>query len=196
MNFYIQDEEDEQDNSLFKLTRINRRVYPLSLFNTPDIDARDLYNINTPQELPKTTPKPMKKQILHKKLTKNTKNTKISIPPLTYKQIINKKPENDLSQRLYFQPNNIKLSPRSKLVIYSLKPLTVETPKPTRPKKLKNFSIAEKIEEPITNIKLSRITSSKITFPSKNVGQIMMRVRDLVLDPLRKELIDNKIINS
>lgn len=37
--------------------------------------------------------------------------------------------------------------------------------------------------------KISRITSSKIPFPATNVGQIMMRIRDLVIDPLKRELV-------
>ena len=54
-------------------------------------------------------------------------------------------------------------------------------------------NITEDYDIPISGNKLSRITSSSITFPALTVGQIIMRIRDLVIDPLRKELAVYKV---
>ena len=47
---------------------------------------------------------------------------------------------------------------------------------------------------PITGMKFSRITSSKITFPELTGGQIIMRIRDLVIDPLNLYISLNSLI--
>ena len=82
------------------------------------------------------------------------------------------------------------------MTVYSPRPLN-ESPRVSyREKaKVKKKIIVEAMDEPRETFKLRRITSSKITFPAANIGQIMMRVKDLVLDPLRQEFADFHKLN-
>jgi hypothetical protein len=120
--------------------------------------------------------------------TPTTKKT--SVPPLTYKKIKEKTKEASFKERNLYHPHEITITPRSKIKVY-LRESILEVKcanKKKIPAKSKKKSIAEIIEEPVQPVKLQRITSSKIAFPATTIGQIMMRVRELVIDPLKKEL--------
>ena len=77
------------------------------------------------------------------------------------------------------------------MTIYSTSPLGPQSVRKEKKRvKTKGKNIIEFFEEPKQPLKLRRITSSKIMFPSMNIGQVMIRVKDLVLDPLKKEIAE------
>ncbi|OMJ76562.1 hypothetical protein SteCoe_24054 [Stentor coeruleus] len=231
--------EDDKDASS-KLSQIHRRVYPLSLFPTPEPDLpSDLFGISTTIIPSSQSPKyknPTKilgPSTLRQKLIERSNPTPNTLG-LRHAQ--------ESPNRYFYSPKHIKINPGSKTILNSLNPtfptevnssLTYPLSNllggknPTKSKnqhnknnlsisfghklpkldfiptndqnprnkkktlKAKKKSIADIIEDTHHAIKLSRITSSHIPFPASTVGQIMIRIRDLVIDPLKQELADN-----
>lgn len=231
--------EDDKDLSS-KLSQIHRRVYPLSLFPTPEPDLpSDLFGISTtiipssqsPKQ--KLSNKPPIPSTLRRRLIERSNPT----PVLTGFRHAQESPN-----RYFYSPKHIRPNPGSKTILNSLSPtfptevnssltyplsnllggknpakakimnnknnLSIsfghKLPKldfipsndqnPRNKKKTlkaKKKSIADIIEDTHHAIKLSRITSSHIPFPASTVGQIMIRIRDLVIDPLKQELSEN-----
>lgn len=175
-----------------KLSRMHRRIFPLSLFPTNNINS--LQSTFTPH---KTVHKSHFSQKKAKKSQTNPdsvakpRTQSTIVPRIDYKSVKEAVPQLDSSPNRYFyQPCSLKISPRSKITVYSTSPLG---PQPERKEKkrvkTKGKCISELFfDEPKQPFKLSRITSSKITFPSANIGQIMIKVKDLVLDPLKQEI--------
>lgn len=169
-----------------KLSRIHRRVFPLSLF--PTSEPSSPLKLNITQTF--LNHSPVRAKNYHKK-----NNKSLSIPQRSFKGIPRITVE-DFKQsfdkpldRQYYKPNSIQISPRSKVTVYTLKPLLREpSRRKTKSNKEKKKCAEVTYEEVKTNFKLKRITSSKILFPATTIGQIMMRVRDLVIDPLKIEL--------
>ena len=190
--------ESQENSPLIKLGNIHRRVYPLSLFPTPEPTPMNLFTMPLFSETENSKSKPTHKKavsinnsIIHKT------ERKIIIPALRYKEYENRNHSENLEHRCYYKPNHLQLSPRSKVTIYTLKPIHTNNPSPiqtSKKKQKKQKNVENVVNEPQpTTIKISRVTSSKILFPALTVGQIIMRVKELVLDPLKKELINYKI---
>lgn len=185
---------DEVPPERIKLSRMHRRIFPLSLF--------PISNLNSPQS--SFTPnKTVHNSHFSKKTAKKRQIKPVSVPkPRTQSTIVPRidyksvkevsLPTEPSPNHYFYQPCSLKISPRSKVTIYSTSPLG---PQPERKEKkrvkTKGKCISELyFDEPKQPFKLRRITSSKITFPSANIGQVMLRVKDLVLDPLKQEIAD------
>ena len=195
----------EEDRSL-KLSRMQRRVFPLSLFPPSRHESflTDLTHSSSPvkqkfSSQPYTSKKVKRLdfgEVLKEPAAKpRTQSTQV--PQLRYHHLKTQTLEPGSDQNRYFyKPCSLKISPRSTVTVYSPRPLN-ESPRVSyREKaKVKKKIIVEAMDEPRETFKLRRITSSKITFPAANIGQIMMRVKDLVLDPLRQEFADFHKLN-
>jgi hypothetical protein len=111
------------------------------------------------------------------------------VPRIHYKHLKMQNFDKDTDQHRYFyKPCSLKLSPRCTVTVYSPSPLG-DSPKVKHREQttIKKKKTTENVEVPKTAVKLTRITSSKISFPAVNIGQVMMRVKDLVIDPLKQE---------
>jgi hypothetical protein len=160
------------------LANFHRRVFPLSLFPSPRtvsplnlVSLQSMADAQTPQKKYNNT------LALHPDFYRKRNPLSVSVPPLSYKMF--KKKEKNKKSEKYDKSNqsivrSIVCSPLSKRksIIYK-----------------GNYQKHRLSEvDYMKSVKLTRITSSEITFPATNVGQIAMRVRDLVLDPLEHEL--------
>ena len=174
-----------------KLSKAHRRIFPLSLFPSPGSESpRSSFTpIRTENLSHFSHKKPIKRHLIPVPVTKLRTQSTI-VPRIDYKSIKDSCAQTDLSQNRYFyQPCSIKISPRSRVTIYSTSPFGTEPVKKEKKRvKTKGKCTVEIFDEPKQPLKLKRITSSKITFPSINIGQVMLRVKDLVLDPLKLEI--------
>ena len=209
------DSQDSSPNQ--KLSKIHRRVYPLSLFPSPVLESPlGSFRVSTPVKAPRHLSKPRDTKQATTSIPIQARPDKLSGPPTLRIKDFDKSNFKGLEDRYYYQANQLKLSPRCKVTIYTASPfhgrgetmgyggvekkdknLNMKKGKKVRvycnskEKNKKKGQVRyndEESEAGKTGIKLSRITSSKITFPALTVGQIIMRIRDLVIDPLKKEL--------
>ncbi|OMJ80431.1 hypothetical protein SteCoe_19336 [Stentor coeruleus] len=232
--------DDIDSNAIPRLSKIHRRVFPLSLFPTPEPSLpHGLFSGPSIFDSPIISPK---KKIYTKNPTFNHQKRSI-INKLSQASNFQDFQDPNSTQgspyRFFHEPNKNKISPKSNRKVFSPKPIfqtefqslslsyplngTLELssfkvneqfskkclstsygqklPKLDRTPynqnnsknkkkilKSRRKSIADIHDEIVPVIKLKRITSSKIKFPATNVGQIMMRIRDLVIDPLKQEL--------
>lgn len=232
--------DDIDSNAIPRLSKIHRRVFPLSLFPTPEPSLpHGLFSGPSIFDFPIDSPK--KKSYAKNSAFNRQKMSIINKPTPTsnFKDFQDLDSTQGSPYRFFYEPNKNKISPKSNRKVYSPKPifqtnfqsLSLSYPlngalelssfkvneqfskkclstsygqklpkldstpynqhNSKNKKKILKFrrrSIADIHEEIAPIIKLKRITSSKIKFPATNVGQIMMRIRDLVIDPLKQEL--------
>lgn len=188
----------------YKLSRVHRRVFPLSLFPSPSPNSpMNSIRVSPEEDLPRTLSRLRGKKKIERAVPRKAKSTKNSVPPLKIKELM-QTPHRALENRFYYKPNQISLSPRSKVTIYTVGSFYMDIgnknienkahkmhQRVTRGK-LHKRNITEFTESPKGEIKLSRVTSSKILFPATTTGQIIIKIKDLVLDPLRKEMTSHK----
>lgn len=185
---------DDDHPEAIKLSRAHRRVFPLSLFPSTQYDSpRSSFAPLRTEHISHFSHKKPIKRLPHPVPVTKPRTQSTIVPRIDYKSIKDSSPQTDLNQNRYFyQPCSIKISPRSRVTIYSTSPIGVESVKKERKRvKTKGKCTVEVFDEPKQPLKLKRITSSKITFPSINIGQVMLRVKDLVLDPLKQEIYEH-----
>ena len=115
---------DSQESSPSqKLSRIHRRVYPLSLFPTPGPESPlSTFRVSTPVKTPRNFPKPRENKQLTTSIPTKARSNKVSAPPILRIKDFEKGNFKGSEDRYYYQPNYLKISPRSKVTIYTAAP--------------------------------------------------------------------------
>lgn len=177
----------------YKLSHAHRRVFPLSLFPGSSSESpHSLLKIPSFEGSQKIYKKLQKKTLKPLKSDKKPKTDK-KLPELKFtnlkkygddKGFIRR--SRDLSKDFC---ENFKIREGRKRNMKSFDGRSLlGVPNYSQGRKKK--SIAEMLEEIKLVPNVRRISSSKITHPSANFAEILDKIKDLVLDPLRQELGD------
>lgn len=177
----------------YKLSQVHRRVFPLSLFPASSSESpHSLLNIPSFENSQKLYIKLHKKTLRPLKSYKKPKNEK-KLPELKFTNIkkfkdnkgfirksrnLSKDFHGKLNFHEGFKKNMQSFDGKSSLCV------------PNNIQNRKKKSVAEILEEIKTAPRVRRISSSKITHPSTNFAEILDKIKDLVLDPLQRELGD------
>lgn len=181
----------------FKLSNIHRRVYPLSLFSGRSSESpQSLLKIQSFEYSRKFSEKTQEKKVKTKlrplRSCKKTGNEQ-KLPELNYKSIRKLRDNKGFARKFRNISKDFgrdfKGYERVKRQFESLDGKNMLGVL-SNGEKCKKKSVCEMLEEMKTEPKVRRISSSKITYPSANYGQILDKIKDLVIDPLKLELGD------
>jgi len=162
---------------------------PQSLLKIPSFEYSRKFSQKTQEKKVKNSLKPLKTQ-------KKTPNDQ-KLPELSYKNIRKLRDSKTFGRKLrdiskdFGKPTRLNERVRQNIRSFDSNQHLLSVLNNDHNPKKKKKSVCEILEEMKLLPKVRRISSSKITYPSANYGQILDRIKDLVIDPLKLELGDS-----